>query len=73
MPPLHISDGVMPGGMPSNSDEPKLSRASFRSPFADWNPVTGLANDTNQSGRSLELAAARSRGDGRLRSRDNIV
>ena len=73
LPPLHTSDGVMPGGTASNSDEPTLSRTSFRSPFADWNPATGLANDTNQSRGSLELAAARSRGIGRLPSRDNIV
>ena len=73
MPPLHTSDGVLPGGMPSSSNEPTLSRASFRSPFADWNPATGLANDTNQSRGSLELAAARSGGIGRLPSKDNVV
>ena len=66
IPPLHTSDGVMPGSMPSSSHEPTPSRASFRSPFADWNPATGLANDTNQSRGSLELAAATSSGIGRL-------
>ncbi|KAL3137713.1 hypothetical protein ABBQ38_004980 [Trebouxia sp. C0009 RCD-2024] len=70
--PLHTSDGVMPGGMPGSSNEPTLARASLRSPFADWNPATGLANDTNHRPGSLELASARS-GTGQLAASDNIV
>lgn len=70
--PLHTSDGVMPGGMPGSKNEPTLARASLRSPFADWNPATGLANDTNQRPGSLELASARS-GTGKLAASDNIV
>lgn len=72
VPPLHTSDGVLPGGMPSSSNEPTLARTSFRSPFADWNPATGLANDTNQRPGSLELASAGA-DTGKLASRDNIV
>jgi len=73
--PLHTSDGVVPGGvMPLMTNNPLAteaaaapasSRSFFRSPFADWNPATGIANDSNPA--SVEMARSRS-GLRRLRS-----
>ncbi|DBB12634.1 TPA: hypothetical protein ACH3X3_005417 [Trebouxia sp. C0006] len=73
--PLHTSDGVVPGGvMPVMTNNPLAtegaaapasSRSFFRSPFADWNPATGIANDSNPA--SVEMARSRS-GLRRLRS-----
>ena len=73
--PLHTSDGVVPGGvMPVMTNNPLAteapaapasSRSFFRSPFADWNPATGIANDSNPA--SVEMARSRS-GMRRLRS-----
>lgn len=73
--PLHTSDGVVPGGvMPLMTNNPLVtegaaapasSRSFFRSPFADWNPATGIANDSNPA--SVEMARSRS-GMRRLRS-----
>ena len=65
--PLHTSDGVIPGtAAPVISgpiaEEPNApQRSFFRSPFADWNPATGLANDTTDSSRaSVEMTRAQS-------------
>lgn len=45
----------------SQQEQPGLSRWSLRSPFADWNPTTGLANDTRHThSTSVELARGRS-------------
>lgn len=73
--PLHTSDGVVPGGvMPVMTNNPLAtegaaapasSRSFFRSPFADWNPATGIANDSTPA--SVEMARSRS-GLRRLRS-----
>ena len=73
--PLHTSDGAVPGGvtpiMTNNplategAAAPASTRSFFRSPFADWNPATGIANDSNSA--SVEMARSRS-GLRRLRS-----
>ena len=72
--PLHTSDGVVPGGVvpitmnPLTAEAtaaPAPARSFFRSPFADWNPMTGIANDSNRA--SVEMARSRS-GTRRMRS-----
>ncbi len=72
--PLHTSDGVVPGGVlpvtvnPLAAEAAAPTRSFFRSPFADWTPSTGLANDTRDSNRaSVEMSRSRS-GTRRMRS-----
>lgn len=65
--PLHTSDGVVPGGLavatinPVAAEAVVPTRSFFRSPFADWTPSTGLANDTRDSNSaSVEMSRAHS-------------
>ena len=79
--PVHTSDNmplpraegefVPESGAPSSQQVvPGASRWSFRSPFADWNPATGLANDNRASyASSVELSRNRSSNSGTLHRR----
>ena len=71
--PLHTSDNIpVPaiggsnpeGGAASSSQQ---SRWSFRSPFADWNPRTGLASDSHAT--AMEMARTSSSGNSALHRR----
>lgn len=55
---------------PSSQQETVRSRWSFRSPFTDWNPATGLANNTRDSTANyVELSSDRTANNGTLHRR----